>query len=147
MDNPSTVPHAVGIEGNGVDVDGKTVEQGGVSTATADLKPGTYEFYCPVDGHAQAGHEGRPDRQVTCEGPAKGRALQFAYRLCSVGVALDDLALAHRLTHDRALTDDGAAAAVGPHRHPQEREDQADDAHDHQDQPDDVEVDSLDVRR
>jgi uncharacterized cupredoxin-like copper-binding protein len=58
MDNPSSVPHAVAVEGNGVDKDGKTVNQGGVSTVSVDLKPGKYEFYCPVDGHKQAGMEG-----------------------------------------------------------------------------------------
>jgi plastocyanin len=58
MDNPSTVPHAVGIRGNGVDKDGKTVGKGGVSTATANLKAGDYEFYCPVDAHAEAGMKG-----------------------------------------------------------------------------------------
>jgi plastocyanin len=58
MANPSGIPHAVAIEGNGVDVDGKTVNKGGTSTASADLKPGKYEFYCPVDGHKAAGMEG-----------------------------------------------------------------------------------------
>jgi plastocyanin len=58
MDNPSPVAHAVAVEGNGVDQDGKTVEMGGTSTVTANLKPGTYEFYCPVDGHKAAGMEG-----------------------------------------------------------------------------------------
>ena len=58
MDNPSSLPHAVEIEGNGVEVEGETVEKGGVSKASADVKPGTYEFYCPVDGHKQAGMEG-----------------------------------------------------------------------------------------
>jgi uncharacterized cupredoxin-like copper-binding protein len=58
MDNPSSIPHAVAVEGNGVDKAGKTVNQGGVSTVTVDLKPGKYEFYCPVDGHKQAGMEG-----------------------------------------------------------------------------------------
>ena len=58
MDNPSSIPHAVGIEGNGVDEDGKTVGNGGKSTVTAALKAGTYEFYCPVDGHAEAGMKG-----------------------------------------------------------------------------------------
>ena len=58
MDNPSPVQHAVAIEGNGVDVAGKTVGKGGVSTATANLKAGKYEFFCPVDGHRAAGMEG-----------------------------------------------------------------------------------------
>jgi plastocyanin len=58
MDNPSSLPHAVEIEGNGVEVEGETVEKGGVSKASADLKAGDYEFYCPVDGHKQAGMEG-----------------------------------------------------------------------------------------
>jgi uncharacterized cupredoxin-like copper-binding protein len=58
MDNPSDLPHAVEIEGNGVQAEGETVEKGGVSKASADLKAGKYEFYCPVDGHKQAGMEG-----------------------------------------------------------------------------------------
>jgi plastocyanin len=58
MDNPSSLPHAVAVEGNGVDEDGDTVMQGGKSTVTVDLKPGKYEFYCPVDGHKAAGMEG-----------------------------------------------------------------------------------------
>jgi len=59
MDNPSSVPHAVGIEGNGVDEDGETVGQGEKSTAgPVELKAGEYTFYCPVDGHEQAGMKG-----------------------------------------------------------------------------------------
>ena len=58
MANPSSVPHAIGIEGNGVDEDGETVTDGENSTATANLEPGTYTFYCPVDGHEQAGMKG-----------------------------------------------------------------------------------------
>ena len=58
MDNPSSLPHAVEIEGNGVEEAGDTVEKGGVSKATATVKAGTYEFYCPVDGHKQAGMKG-----------------------------------------------------------------------------------------
>jgi plastocyanin len=58
MDNPSDLPHAVEIEGNGVEVAGKTVGNGGVSKATADVKAGKYEYYCPVDGHKAAGMEG-----------------------------------------------------------------------------------------
>jgi plastocyanin len=58
MDNPSSLPHAVEIEGNGVETEGETVNKGGVSKASADLKPGTYEFYCPVDGHKAGGMKG-----------------------------------------------------------------------------------------
>jgi uncharacterized cupredoxin-like copper-binding protein len=58
MDNPSPVQHAIGIKGNGVEKDGSTVGKGGVSTVTASLKSGKYEFYCPVDGHEQAGMKG-----------------------------------------------------------------------------------------
>ena len=59
MDNPSTVPHAVAIEGNGVDKDGETVMKGEKSTVgPVDLKAGTYTFYCPVDGHEAAGMKG-----------------------------------------------------------------------------------------
>ncbi|MEO8689012.1 MAG: plastocyanin/azurin family copper-binding protein [Solirubrobacteraceae bacterium] len=59
MDNPSGIPHAIAIEGNGVDVDGKIVQKGGTSTASADLKAGTYDFYCPVGNHRAAGMEGK----------------------------------------------------------------------------------------
>ena len=60
MKNPSGsgVPHAVAVEGNGVDKDGKTAQPGGDSTVSVSLKAGKYEFYCPVDGHKQAGMKG-----------------------------------------------------------------------------------------
>jgi uncharacterized cupredoxin-like copper-binding protein len=58
MDNPAPVPHAIGVEGSGVDKHGKTVQMGGKSVVTVNLKPGKYTFYCPVDGHKQAGMEG-----------------------------------------------------------------------------------------
>jgi uncharacterized cupredoxin-like copper-binding protein len=31
---------------------------GGKSTATVTVKPGTYTFFCPVDGHRAAGMTG-----------------------------------------------------------------------------------------
>ena len=58
LDNPSSVPHAIEVEGKGVEEEGETVEKGGVSKVTVDLKAGEYEYYCPVDDHAQAGMEG-----------------------------------------------------------------------------------------
>jgi uncharacterized cupredoxin-like copper-binding protein len=60
MDNGSgnSLPHAIAIEGNGVDRDGTTVQPGGTSSVTVRLKPGRYTFYCPVDGHEDAGMKG-----------------------------------------------------------------------------------------
>lgn len=58
MGNPSTLPHGVGIRGNGVDTAGEVVDKGGESTATADLRAGTYEYYCPVPGHTEGGMKG-----------------------------------------------------------------------------------------
>jgi plastocyanin len=58
LDNPSPVQHAISVEGNGIDKAGNTVGMGGKSTVTANLKPGTYTFYCPVDGHKAAGMMG-----------------------------------------------------------------------------------------
>jgi uncharacterized cupredoxin-like copper-binding protein len=58
MKNPSPVQHAIGVKGAGVQQAGNNVSQGGVSAVTVSLTPGTYEFYCPVDGHEQAGMKG-----------------------------------------------------------------------------------------
>jgi len=58
MNNPSSVPHGIAVEGNGVDKDGQIVNSGGTSTVSVSLKPGKYTFYCPVDSHRQQGMEG-----------------------------------------------------------------------------------------
>src|SRR6185436_17271679 len=59
MTNTSSIPHAVELEGGGIEKKGAVVTGGGsVSKVTAALKPGTYEFYCPVDGHKAAGMKG-----------------------------------------------------------------------------------------
>ena len=52
-----SVPHAVEIEGNGVEEKSDTVT-GGKASVTADVKAGEYKFFCPVGNHAQAGMEG-----------------------------------------------------------------------------------------
>ena len=58
MSNPSSFPHGVSVQGQGLDRDGKVVQHGGVSSITVKLRPGTYVFYCPVPGHRQAGMQG-----------------------------------------------------------------------------------------
>jgi plastocyanin len=59
MTNTSSLPHAVELEGGGVEKKGAVITGGGsASRVTAKLKPGKYEFYCPVDGHKAAGMKG-----------------------------------------------------------------------------------------
>jgi plastocyanin len=58
MQNPSSVPHNVSLEGRGVDEEGRTVGQGGRSTVRVELQPGEYDFYCSVAGHREGGMEG-----------------------------------------------------------------------------------------
>lgn len=56
--NPSAVPHAFEVEGKGVEEGTETVTNSD-SSVTVDLKPGSYEYYCPVPGHREAGMEGK----------------------------------------------------------------------------------------
>lgn len=58
FDNPSAIPHNVVIEENGKELAGFEPIAEGEESETADLKPGTYTFYCSVPGHRQAGMEG-----------------------------------------------------------------------------------------
>jgi plastocyanin len=58
FDNLSdSTPHAVEIQGNGVDEKSDTVT-GAKTSVTADLKPGEYQFFCPVGTHASQGMKG-----------------------------------------------------------------------------------------
>lgn len=61
LSNPgsSGKPHAVEVEGKGVEKESKTIQPGGRTSLTVNLrKKGRYEFYCPVDGHKAAGMKG-----------------------------------------------------------------------------------------
>jgi plastocyanin len=58
LDNPSSLPHAVEIEGNGMEESSDTIDKGETTKVTATVKSGEYEYYCPVDGHKAAGMEG-----------------------------------------------------------------------------------------
>jgi plastocyanin len=59
MSNPSPLKHDVSLKGGGVNLHGKVVAKGGISTITATLKKGTYTFYCTVPGHEAAGMKGK----------------------------------------------------------------------------------------
>ncbi|HEX5469507.1 MAG TPA: plastocyanin/azurin family copper-binding protein [Gaiellaceae bacterium] len=56
--NESPIAHDVRIEGNGVEDEGTDEITSSSTTATVDLQPGTYTFFCSVDGHRAAGMEG-----------------------------------------------------------------------------------------
>jgi plastocyanin len=56
--NPSAIPHNVVIEQNGKELSGFEPIAEGEESETAELKPGTYTFYCSVSGHREAGMEG-----------------------------------------------------------------------------------------
>lgn len=58
MKNASSVPHDIAIKGAGVNQVGQVVSNGGTSKVSVALKPGTYTFYCSVDGHEAAGMKG-----------------------------------------------------------------------------------------
>ena len=55
--NMSSLPHDVTIEGNGASGATDQITNSTTST-TVDLEPGTYTFFCSVDGHRAAGMEG-----------------------------------------------------------------------------------------
>ena len=50
--NQSQIPHAIEVEGNGVEEETDTVT-GKNAEVTIDLKPGKYEYYCPVSNHRE----------------------------------------------------------------------------------------------
>jgi len=56
--NESQLPHAVEIEGNGVEEETETVTGQDAPPITIDLKAGEYTYYCPVGDHRAAGMEG-----------------------------------------------------------------------------------------
>jgi plastocyanin len=55
--NESSVPHAIEVEGNGVEEESETVT-GANTTLTVELEPGEYELYCPVGNHRDQGMDG-----------------------------------------------------------------------------------------
>jgi len=57
--NPSTTPHNVTIEdSNDNDIGATDTIASSSASTTVNLKPGTYTFYCSVDGHEAAGMKG-----------------------------------------------------------------------------------------
>lgn len=57
MTDTSSIDHSVAIDAPGA-VPGQIVNPGQVSTTTATLGPGSYQYYCTVPGHREAGMVG-----------------------------------------------------------------------------------------
>ena len=56
--NDGTITHNLQIEGNGVEETTDDLAPGDTGELTVDLKPGSYEMYCTIDGHKDLGMEG-----------------------------------------------------------------------------------------
>ena len=57
--NNGTIAHALEVEGNGVEEKIGDVQPGASATLRVTLtKDGSYEMYCPIDGHRSEGMQG-----------------------------------------------------------------------------------------
>jgi uncharacterized cupredoxin-like copper-binding protein len=57
--NDGKIDHDLVIKGNGVDEKTATIKAGDSATLKVDLKPGTYDVYCSIPGHKQAGMDAK----------------------------------------------------------------------------------------
>jgi plastocyanin len=58
FDNPSAIAHDVCLESGGQELGCSDTIAEGNASLSQDLEPGSYTFYCSVDGHRQSGMEG-----------------------------------------------------------------------------------------
>ncbi|MBV9544047.1 MAG: cupredoxin domain-containing protein [Chloroflexi bacterium] len=84
LNNAGQFPHTMHIEGNGISVDvAPAIDGGQTESGTVTLTPGTYQVWCPVDGHRERGMEGT----LTVAGAAAGGAAQLPSALPRTGDA------------------------------------------------------------
>jgi uncharacterized cupredoxin-like copper-binding protein len=55
VQNDGKIPHDLVVQGNGVDAKTPLLDAGQSKTLSVDLKPGTYDLFCSVPGHKEAG--------------------------------------------------------------------------------------------
>jgi uncharacterized cupredoxin-like copper-binding protein len=58
LKNEGGTEHALEVEGQGIEEELDEIGPGESAELTVDLKPGKYEFYCPVSNHRSLGMEG-----------------------------------------------------------------------------------------
>ena len=56
--NEGQTTHALEVEGQGTEKKTEDIAPGDSATLTVTLKKGSYEMYCPIDGHKKLGMEG-----------------------------------------------------------------------------------------
>jgi len=56
--NNGSTEHALEIEGDGVETETENISPGESADLKVELKKGTFEMYCPVDGHEDMGMKG-----------------------------------------------------------------------------------------
>ena len=56
--NDGQTTHALEVEGQGLEKKTSGIAPGATATLTVTLKKGTYEWYCPIDGHKKLGMKG-----------------------------------------------------------------------------------------
>jgi plastocyanin len=73
--NTGSIPHALEVEGHGMERETPLIQPGASATLTLDLAPGSYEIYCPVgrDSHKKLGME--THLKVTGPGDRAGPAV------------------------------------------------------------------------
>ena len=55
VQNDGKIQHDLVVQGNGVDAKTPLLDAGQSKALSVDLKPGTYDLYCSVPGHKEAG--------------------------------------------------------------------------------------------
>jgi plastocyanin len=58
FNNPSAIGHDVKVEKDGAEIGGTDIITQSEDSATVELEPGEYVFFCSVPGHREAGMEG-----------------------------------------------------------------------------------------